>query len=109
VSQPFEELAELDRLIHEPARLSILSALAACQNADFLYLQRLTGLTKGNLSSHIAKLETAGLVQVEKTFERKTPVTRLSLTEAGRDGIGQHWKQLEGLRRRASKWQPASR
>jgi DNA-binding MarR family transcriptional regulator len=109
VNQPFEELAGLDRLIHEPARLSILSALAACRSADFLYLQRLTGLTKGNLSSHIAKLETAGLVLVDKTFERKTPVTRLSLTETGRKGIAQHWKQLDGLRRQASKWQPARR
>jgi DNA-binding MarR family transcriptional regulator len=109
VSHPFEALAELDRLIHEPARLSILSALAACHSADFLYLQRLTGLTKGNLSSHIAKLETAGLVRVDKTFERKIPVTRLSLTKAGREGIDLHWQQLEGLRRQAIRWQPASR
>lgn len=106
MSQPFAELAELDRLIHEPARLAILTALAACRSADFLYLQRLTGLTKGNLSSHIAKLEAAGLVQVDKTFDRKIPVTRLSLTKAGRRGIDQHWRRLDGLRRRATKWQP---
>ncbi len=106
MSQPFEELAELDRLVHEPARLSILTALAACRSADFLYLQRLTGLTKGNLSSHIAKLETAGLVQVDKTFERKVPLTRLSLTKVGQQSIDQHWQQLDGLRRRAHKWQP---
>lgn len=106
MSQPFEELAELDRLIHEPARLAILTALAACRSADFLYLQRLTGLTKGNLSSHIAKLEAAGLVLVDKTFLQKIPLTRLSLTKAGRGGIDQHWRQLEGLRRQATKWQP---
>jgi DNA-binding MarR family transcriptional regulator len=106
VSQPFEELAELDRLVHEPARLSILTALAACRSADFLYLQRLTGLTKGNLSSHIAKLETAGLVRVDKTFERKVPLTRLSLTKSGQESIDQHWQQLDGLRRRAHRWQP---
>jgi DNA-binding MarR family transcriptional regulator len=106
VSQPFEELAELDRLIHEPARLAILTALAACRSADFLYLQRLTGLTKGNLSSHIAKLESAGLVRVDKTFQRKIPVTRLSLTKAGREGIDQHWRRLDGLRRRSIRWQP---
>jgi DNA-binding transcriptional ArsR family regulator len=106
VSQPFEELAELDRLVHEPARLAILTALAACRSADFLYLQRLTGLTKGNLSSHIAKLEAAGLVHVDKTYERKIPLTRLSLTNTGRGGIEQHWRRLDGLRRRANRWQP---
>ena len=54
---PFEHIAELDRLIHEPARLAILTALRACRTADFLFLQRLTGLSNGNLSSHLAKLE----------------------------------------------------
>lgn len=106
MSQPFEELADLDRLIHEPARLAILTALAACRSADFLYLQRLTGLTKGNLSSHITKLEAAGLVLVDKAFNQKIPLTRLSLTNAGRRGIDQHWRQLERLRQRAAKWQP---
>lgn len=106
MSQPFEELAELDRIIHEPARLAILTALAACDSADFLYLQRLTGLTKGNLSSHVAKLEASGLVRVDKSFNNRTPVTRLSLTEAGHGGIDQHWRRLDGLRRRARRWQP---
>ena len=44
--EPFEEIAGLDKLIHEPARLAILTALSACRKANFLYLQRLTGLTK---------------------------------------------------------------
>lgn len=65
---PFEELASVDRLVHEPARLAILTALAACASADFLFLQQLTGLSKGNLSSHLAKLEQAGLVGVSKQF-----------------------------------------
>ena len=59
---PFKSLAELDRMIHDPSRLAILTALSSCRSADFLYLQRLTGLSKGNLSSHLAKLEDAGLV-----------------------------------------------
>ncbi|HEY3056658.1 MAG TPA: transcriptional regulator, partial [Thermoanaerobaculia bacterium] len=63
-SQPFERLAGLDRLVHEPARLSILTALSACKSADFLFLQRLTGLSKGNLSSHLSKLEEGGLVAI---------------------------------------------
>jgi len=53
MSAPFERLAELDRLVHEPARLAIMTALSACERADFLYLQRLTGLSRGNLSSHL--------------------------------------------------------
>ena len=103
---PFEDLAGLDRLIHEPARLAILTALAACRSADFLFLQRLTGLSKGNLSSHLAKLEGAGLVQVEKGYAGKTPTTTLSLSKQGRAAIEQHWRRLERLRTAALEWQP---
>ena len=63
---PFKSLAELDRTIHDPSRLAILTALSSCRSADFLYLQRLTGLSKGNLSSHLAKLEDAGLVHTRR-------------------------------------------
>jgi DNA-binding transcriptional ArsR family regulator len=103
---PFEELAELDRLVHEPARLAILTALAACRSADFLYLQRLTGLSKGNLSSHLSKLEAAELVSVEKEFVGKTPNTRLSITRNGRAAIERHWKRLDQLRQAALVWTP---
>jgi DNA-binding transcriptional ArsR family regulator len=70
---PFEELAELDRLVHDPAWLAILTALSACKSADFLYLQRLTGLSKGNLSSHLGKLEDAGVVTIQKEFIGRIP------------------------------------
>jgi DNA-binding transcriptional ArsR family regulator len=103
---PFEELAGLDRLIHEPARLALLTALAACESADFLFLQRLTGLSKGNLSSHLAKLEEAGLVEVTKQFQGKTPLTRVKLAEAGRQAIARHWERLERLRDTARRWTP---
>jgi DNA-binding transcriptional ArsR family regulator len=101
---PFEELAGLDRLIHEPARLAILSALASCKTADFLFLQRLTGLSKGNLSSHITKLEEAGLVHVEKKFVDKRPNTSIGLTELGRTTTREHWKRLETLGEKAKDW-----
>jgi DNA-binding MarR family transcriptional regulator len=104
MAAPFEELAELDRLIHEPARLSLLTALSVCRSADFLYLQRLTGLSKGNLSSHLAKLEAANLVGIEKEFVGKVPNTRVSLTRGGRSAIERHWKRLDELRRDASSW-----
>ncbi len=80
---PFAELAAVDRLVHEPSRLAILSALLACAEADFRYLLSVTGLTKGNLSSHLSKLEAGGLVAVEKGYEGKIPWTRARLT-AGR-------------------------
>jgi DNA-binding transcriptional ArsR family regulator len=103
---PFEELAALDRLIHEPARLALLTALTSCESADFLYLQRLTGLSKGNLSSHLAKLEEAGLVTVEKQFKGKTPLTRIAVTKPGREAVERHWRQLEQLRSKARRWVP---
>jgi DNA-binding transcriptional ArsR family regulator len=102
----FEEMADLDRLVHEPARLAIMTALSACQSADFLFLQRLTGLTKGNLSSHLSKLEEAALVQIEKRFIGKTPNTQVSLTDQGRTAIERHWQQLDKLRNGAQHWQP---
>jgi DNA-binding transcriptional ArsR family regulator len=75
---------DLDRIIHEPGRLLIVALLAGVREADFLYLQKQSGLTKGNLSSHIAKLEEAGYVEVEKKFKGKMPLTILRLTRAGR-------------------------
>ena len=104
MAAPFEAIADLDRLVHEPARLAVLTALSMCRAADFLYLQRLTGLSKGNLSSHLAKLEDASLVSIEKEFVGKLPNTRVALTRAGRVAIERHWKRLDELRRDASNW-----
>lgn len=96
-----EALAEIDRLIHEPARLALLTALSAVESADFLFLQRLTGLTAGNLSTHLTRLEEGGLVWVKKTIRGKRPNTEIGLTPAGREAIERHWKQLETLRQQA--------
>jgi len=101
-----DHLAALDRLVHDPARLSILTALASCQSADFTFLQRLTQLTGGNLSSHLIKLEEAGLVEMEKTFKDRRPNTRISITVRGRQAVQKHWQQLDDLRREAQGVQP---
>jgi DNA-binding transcriptional ArsR family regulator len=106
LTTPFEELAGLDRLIHEPARLSIMTALAACKSADYLFLQRLTGLTGGNLSSHISKLEEAGLLLIEKRFVDKRPNTQVQITEKGCIEIERHWILLENLRKGSESWKP---
>jgi DNA-binding transcriptional ArsR family regulator len=103
---PFESLASLNRLIHAPARLAIVTALSACDKADFLFLLNVTGLTKGNLSSHLSKLEQGGLVEIEKRFERRLPVTYARLTPQGREGLKQYWKRLDGVRRGAKTLKP---
>jgi DNA-binding MarR family transcriptional regulator len=92
----------LDRLIHEPARLSLMSVLAYVGDADFVFLQRATELTKGNLSSHLSKLEDAGLVRVEKRFVERKPRTSVTLTARGRQRIERHWEQLDRLKRLAT-------
>lgn len=103
---PFEQLANLDRTVHDPARLAILTALSACERADFLFLQRLTGLTKGNLSSHLSKLEEAGLVEIEKRFVEKKTQTLVRLSDSGRGTLESYWQEMETLRKSAAGWQP---
>jgi DNA-binding transcriptional ArsR family regulator len=103
---PFEHLASFDRLVHEPARLAILTALSACAKADFVFLRNLTGLTKGNLSSHLAKLEQGGLVAIEKTFEGKQPVTYISLSAEGRDVLKSYWKRFDQVRKGVRQLKP---
>ncbi len=93
-----EDEPALDRLVHEPGRLAILTILASVREGDFVFLQRLTGLTKGNPSSHLSRLEDAGLVTIEKRFVHKKPNTNVALTPLGKERIAQHWHQLERLR-----------
>jgi DNA-binding MarR family transcriptional regulator len=100
VPEGSEELV-LDRLVHEPGRLAIMTVLSSVKAADFLFLQRTTGLTKGNLSSHLTKLEEAGLVRIEKRFVRKKPNTTVELTAEGRARVTRHWEQLDRLKRLA--------
>jgi DNA-binding HxlR family transcriptional regulator len=68
MNKQLRAISELDRVIHEPGRLMIVALLAAVKECDFLYLLHETELNKGNLSSHLARLEEAGYVQIEKTY-----------------------------------------
>jgi DNA-binding MarR family transcriptional regulator len=79
--------------------VAILTVLSSVKDADFVFLQRSTGLTKGNLSSHLTKLEEAGLVKISKRFIRKKPNTNVALTAAGTRRIANHWDRLERLPR----------
>jgi DNA-binding MarR family transcriptional regulator len=96
-----EGLLTLDRLVHEPARLVILTVLAEAEEVEFRFLERVSGLTKGNLSGHIAKLEEAGYVVVKKFFRGKLPATSLKITRAGRSALRTYREQLhQALRRK---------
>jgi DNA-binding MarR family transcriptional regulator len=83
-------MIDVDRLIHEPARLVIMATLYFAEAADFLYLLRETGTTAGNLSSHLAKLESGGYVEIEKTYREKIPRTICRLSRAGRAAFRQY-------------------
>lgn len=95
MSNDIKSLVEIDRLIHEPARLMIVAILYAVESADFLYLKRETELTKGNLSSHLSKLEEAGYVDIEKTYKGKIPLTICYLTDKGRQAFEDYRKQMK--------------
>jgi DNA-binding transcriptional ArsR family regulator len=106
---PFDELSRLDgveRLVHEPARMAILTILSACLEADFTFLQRATGLTQGNLSLHLSKLAEAALITIQKDFVGKRPRTRATITARGREAIEAHWDRLSRIREAARIWRP---
>ncbi len=90
----YRAMAGVDRVIHEPARLIIVTILYTAASADFLYLLRETGLTKGNLGSHLARLEEAGYVKIEKTYRGKIPQTLCSLTEEGRAAFREYRERV---------------
>jgi DNA-binding transcriptional ArsR family regulator len=95
MSADLRAVTTLDRLIHEPARLLIVTILSSVASADFLFLQRETGLTKGNLSAHLSKLEEAGYISIEKTFKGKFPLTICKLTSAGKTALKTYRQQLQ--------------
>jgi DNA-binding MarR family transcriptional regulator len=91
-----KNISMLDRVIHEPARLMIVALLSGIEQADFLYLLHETALNKGTLSSHLARLEEAGYVEITKTYRGKIPQTLLRLTTGGRKAFDQYRKSLRG-------------
>ena len=102
MSAELRTVTTLDRLIHEPARLLIVTILSSAASADFLFLQRETGLTKGNLSAHLSKLEEAGYVQIEKTFKGKLPLTICKLTSTGKSALKAYRQQLTSFMEKTS-------
>lgn len=87
-----------DKLIHEPARLRILSILTGVDAADFSFLQSTLDLTKGNLSSHMDRLEKAEYVKVRKTFNGRVPHTEYRVTDMGRQALEDYWRSMDAIR-----------
>lgn len=90
-----KQLADIDPVVHSPARLMVLTYLYVVDSIDFVYLKRITGLSWGNLSTHLTKLEDAGYVKIEKTFQDKKPHTMIQLTEEGRSAFRDYKDSLQ--------------
>jgi len=99
-------MADVDRLIHEPVRLKVMSVLDGVKEADFTFLTTALGLTNGNLSSHVDRLTQAEYVDVSKSFRGKMPRTTLRITAKGRKALNDYWKALERIRELANEGEP---
>ncbi len=99
-----QAIAALDKTLHEPVRLSLVACLYVVEEADFVFLQSQTGITGGNLSSHLKRLAEEGYVEIRKEFEGSRPRTTLSLTGEGRERFEAYIqtldRMLKGLRGR---------
>ena len=89
-NRELKKLEEIDPVIHSPTRLKVMTYLYLVENIDFVYLKRVTDLSWGNLSKHLTKLEEAGYVVMEKTFENKKPKTLIWLSDQGREAFQQY-------------------
>ena len=90
---------EFDKVIHEPARLRIMMVLSGLEGADFNFLLTTLSLTRGNLSRHVEKLESAAYIKVKKSFKGKVPNTSYQLTQKGSKALAQYWENLDTIRR----------
>ena len=88
-------LTEIDRVIHSPARLMVMTYLYVVESADFTFLMRMTDLTWGNLSSHLSKLEEEGYIEIEKEFVDKKSHTMIHLTDTGREAVRKYKTSMQ--------------
>jgi len=96
-AEPISEILKIDRLVHSPARLAILTYLSVVEEGDAVYLLNQTGLTWGNLSANVTKLQEAGYIEVVKEFKNKRPRTLLKLTDRGRKAFHNYQDKMKGL------------
>jgi DNA-binding transcriptional ArsR family regulator len=91
-------MTDIDRVVHEPVRLRILMILSGVDLADFKFFVSTLGLSRGNLSSHMDKLERARFVDVQKSFNGKIPHTDYQITDGGRKALSEYWVALDQIR-----------
>jgi DNA-binding transcriptional ArsR family regulator len=96
-------LADLNRVVHEPARLAILTVLASCESADFTFIESATGLTKGNLSVQLTRLEEASLICIQKAIRKNRTITTAHIVAEGRYQLGRYWRQMDEIRDAAAR------
>lgn len=85
-----QEISDLDRVIHSPTRLKIMLVLLSVEEADFTFISRTAGLTRGNLSANLSRLEEAGYIKIEKKFIERVPKTIASITAAGKKALDEY-------------------
>jgi len=102
-ADPLKAIMDLDRMVHEPARLAILTVLSAAAEVEFLFLLKVTGLSKGNLSAQSKKLEAAGYLETLKAFRGRVPVTSFRITKQGKQALLAYHKQMRALLPEAGK------
>jgi DNA-binding MarR family transcriptional regulator len=90
-----DPLAEIDPLIHAPSRLRVMTYLYVVDSIDFVYLKRVTGMSWGNLSTHLTKLEDGGYISLRKSFQDKKPNTMIQLTDEGRQAFRQYKDDMQ--------------
>ncbi len=95
VDSQTDPLSRIDSVIHAPARLKVMTQLYVLEAADATFLVNRTGLTWGNLSTHLAKLEDSGYVALEKGYRGKKPCTMIHLTTKGRDAFRQYRADMQ--------------
>ena len=98
-----KSIMELDRIVHEPARLAILTVLSAAEEVEFLFLLKVTGLSKGNLSIQAQKLEASGHLKTVKTFRGRVPATTFQITKGGKVALEKYHDHIRSLLPRKSR------
>ena len=96
-TEGLNRLLGIDKTIHEPARLMIIAYLSVVESADFIFLMNQTGLTQGNLSFHLSKLEESGYVAIKKKFIGKRPHTMLSITDKGQRNLREYLHTMKDI------------
>ena len=95
--QDLHPLSDIDRVIHSPARLMVMTYLYVVDSTDYLFLMRLTGLTWGNLASHLAVLEREGYIEIEKKFVGKKPQSMIRLTDTGQSSFQKYKSKMQAV------------